>query len=370
MKTSLWPVAACAVVAAGLLQPAPAQAAAHGVVAREVGLAATVLTFEGGLAGIQPFLHFTPLQLGGSLCAAPSTCRPVNYPAWPLGQYFNNQGADRLQATLDEVATGGEPITLFGHSQGGQVIYTALRRWAQDPASAPDPGQVSWVSIGNPENVVGGRAPNPVPDCSPYSGIEVIKQYDGWADVPTDKGNVLAAINAALGRSSAHVFGYFDVDLNDPANIRYTPDNPDGSPGAITYVFVPNPMLPLVGATGPLAPLLNPVLDPILRPIVEAAYQRPFDVPAPSSAVAAPAPAASVGVVADPVAEVQVLDDGDPDQDQKKDQRHHRRAADGGGAERLGVNPVRDKVGATRRAAAGQRVNGVKDLRRADHAGH
>ena len=368
MKTSLWPVAACAVVAAGLLQPAPAQAAAHGVVAREVGLAATVLTFEGGLAGIQPFLHFTPLQLGGSLCAAPSTCRPVNYPAWPLGQYFNNQGADRLQAALEEVA--GD-VTLFGHSQGGQVIYTALRRWAADPASAPDPGQVSWVSIGNPENVVGGRAPNPVPDYSPYSGIEVIKQYDGWADVPTDKSNVLAAINAALGRSSAHVFGYFNVDLNDPANIRYTPDNPDGSPGNITYVFVPNPMLPLVGATGPLAPLLNPVLDPILRPIVEAAYQRPFDVPAPSSAVAVPAPAAeSVGVVADPVAEVQMLNDGDPDQDQKKDQRHHRRAADGGGAERLGVNPVRDKVGASRRAATGQRVNGVKDLRRADHTGH
>ena len=368
MKTSLWPVAACAVVAAGLLQPAPAQAAAHGGGGPRGRLGGHRVDLRGGLAGIQPFLHFTPLQLGGSLCAAPSTCRPVNYPAWPLGQYFNNQGADRLQATLDEVATGGADHLVRAQPGRPGDLHRAASLGA-GPGLRSRPGQVSWVSIGNPENVVGGRA-NPVPDYSPYSGIEVIKRYDGWADVPTDKGNVLAAISAALGRSSAHVFGYFDVDLNDPANIRYTPDNPDGSPGAITYVFVPNPMLPLVGATGPLAPLLNPVLDPILRPIVEAAYQRPFDVPAPSSAVAAPAPAASVGVVADPVAEVQVLDDGDPDQDQKKDQRHHRRAADGGGAERLGVNPVRDKVGATRQAAAGQRVNGVKDLRRADHAGH
>ena len=126
MKTSLWPFAACAVVAAGLLQPAPAQAAAHGVVAREVGLAATVLTFEGGLAGIQPFLHFTPLQLGGSLCAAPNTCRPVNYPAWPLGQYFNNQGADRLQAALGGPAF--EVVALSVDSGGLAVVQTFFKQ--------------------------------------------------------------------------------------------------------------------------------------------------------------------------------------------------------------------------------------------------
>lgn len=392
MKTSLWSVAACAAITAGLLQPVQAQAAPQTVAIGDVALAANVLTFEAGLVGIQPFFFFTPLQLRGDLCDSPNTCKPVYYPTIPLGQQFNDVGAARLRTAVDGLAGDPTPITLVGHSQGGQVIYTALRQWAADPSSAPDPAKVSWVSIGNPENALGGRAKKPVPADSPYTGIEVIRQYDGWADVPTDRNNFLAALNAAVGRSNIHVFGYFDVDLNDPANIRYTPDDANGNPGKITYVFVPSPMLPLVKMTGPLAPLLNPILDPILRPIVESAYQRPFDVPKPSASTppvspppavtrlasvaapaAVPAPSAakppSVGVVADPVPEIKVLDDGDPDQDQKQNQSHHRGSSDRGRTERLGVDPVGDKVGAPRRAAASQRVDGVKDLRRADHTG-
>jgi hypothetical protein len=384
MKSSSWPVAVSIAITAGLLQPAPAQAAPHATAIRDISLTATVLTFEGGLFGIQPFFYFTPMQLRGDLCASPNTCDPVYYPAIPLGQGFNDRGADRLQAAVDARAGDPTPITLFGHSQGGQVIYTALRHWAVDPSSAPDPAKVSWVSIGNPENAVGGRAPNPVPADSPYTGIEVIKQYDGWADAPTDKTNLLAVLNAAVGQSTTHVFGYFNVDLDDPDNIQYTPDDADGNPGKITYVFVPNPMLPLVEMTGLLAPLLNPILDPILRPIVESAYQRPFDVPAPvvsaatvstprAASVVADSPSVgdspSVDVVSDPVPEVKVLNDSESDQEQKQHQGHHRRSSERGRPERLGVDPVGEKVGASRRAAAGQRVDGVKDLRRADHAG-
>lgn len=381
MKSSLWPVAASALLAAGLLNPTQAQAQASpggpaGTV-RDVSLAATVLTFEGGLVGIQPLLYFTGSQLRGELCASPNTCDPVYYAAIPLGQLFNDWGAQRLQQAVDGLASDPTPITLFGHSQGGQVIYTALRNWSENPRSAPDPAKVSWVSIGNPENVVGGRAPNPVPADSPYTGIEVIKQYDGWADAPSDKGNVLAQLNAAIGRQTTHVFGYFNVDLNDSSNIRYTPDNADGTPGKITYVFVPNPMLPLITLAGPLAPLLNPVLDPILRPMVEAGYDRPFDVsprsastvPAVSTQRAASAPAPSVGVVSDSAAEVKVLRDGGADQDQKQDKRHHRGAPDRGRAERLGVDPVRDEVGPAGRAAASQRVDRVENLGGADDSG-
>lgn len=127
---------------------------------------------------------------------------------------------------------------LFGHSQGGQVIYSALRGWAANPATAPDPADVSWVSIGNPENTFGGKAPDPVPANSPYQGTEVIRQYDGWADWPTDKGNLLARLNAVVGQQLVHP-NYWNVDLNDPNNIRYVEGN-------VTYVFVPNPMLLLV----------------------------------------------------------------------------------------------------------------------------
>lgn len=228
--------------------------------------AATVLTFEGGLVGLQPWFHFTPLQLQGDLCKSPNTCQPVNYFAMPLGQWFNDQGAIKLNQALDALPDGTETV-LFGHSQGGQVIYSALRGWAADPATAPDPAKVSWVSIGNPENTFGGRDPDPIPADSPYQGTEVIRQYDGWADWPT-RFNLIAFVNAIAGAQLVHP-NYWNVDLYSPANIRYVEGN-------VTYVFVPNPMLPLVQMTGPLAPLLNPVLDPILRPIVESAYDRPI----------------------------------------------------------------------------------------------
>ena len=239
-------------------------------------LGPTVLTLEGGLVGIQHLLHFTPLQLQGALCKSPKTCTPVDYPAWPLGQYFNNLGSDELISAIDALPAG-TPVTPFGHSQGGQVIYTTIRRWVADPANAPDPSQVKWVSIGNPENAFGGtKRQDGLPPDTPYQGIEVIKQYDGWADYPTGKMNFLAWLNAAVGKNNTHVWGYFDVNLNDPNNILWIPDKADGTPGNITYVFVPNDTLPLIQATGILAPLLNPILDPILRPIIESAYDRPI----------------------------------------------------------------------------------------------
>ena len=239
----------------------------------------TVLTLEGGIVGLQPWFHFTPLQLQGDLCKAPNHCQPVNYFAMPLGQKFNDQGAVTLNAAIDALPADGPPIVLYGHSQGGQVIYSALRGWAATPASAPDPARVSWVSIGNPENTFGGKSPDPIPANSPYQGTEVIRQYDGWADWPTDPRNLLAVINAVVGMQIVHP-NYFHVDINDPSHIRYTAGN-------TTYVFVPNKTLPLVQLAGPLAPLLNPVLDPILRPLVEAGYQRPIGpVASPNSSAA------------------------------------------------------------------------------------
>ncbi len=273
-----------------------------GLTALSAPLPATVLTLEGGLVGLQNLVPFTQLQLRGDLCDPPDTCQAVDYDAWPLGQHYNEQGAKRVISAIGAIralpdATG--PITLFGHSQGGQVIYAALRRWAANPASAPDPSSLSWVSIGNPENNFGGRAATPLPADSPYLGTEVIRQYDGWADWPTDPTNLLAVANAAVGMSNTHVFGYFDVDLNDPENIRYTPDKADGTPGNITYVFVPTPVLPLIAATGLLAPLLNPILDPVLRPIIEKGYQRPIGpVGASATPAVGPNPAAAQSAAA------------------------------------------------------------------------
>jgi len=335
-----------------------------GLTALSAPLPATVLTLEGGLVGLQNLVPFTQLQLRGDLCDPPDTCQAVDYDAWPLGQYFNDLGAVRVNEAISALRDDGTPITLFGHSQGGQVIYSALRGWAADPATAPDSDRVSWVSIGNPENAFGGRDPDPIPADSPYQGMEVIRQYDGWADWPTDERNLLAVLNAAVGMSTTHVFGYFDVDLNDPGNVRYTPDRDDGSPGNVTYVFVPNPMLPLVEMTGLLAPLLNPVLDPILRPIVEAGYQRPIGPVGGSAVPAAPAaafrPAVPTARVKSPAASISMVSEPlEPGPDDPPSPVQQRRVADRAGGEKQRAQPVRARAGASSRAAVSQRADNV-----------
>jgi hypothetical protein len=263
-------------------------------VSAPAGNAATVLTLEGGIVGIQHLIHFTPTQLGGELCKAPNHCQPVDYLAAP-GDKFNELGADNVQAAVDGLPTD-EQIVLFGHSQGGQVIYTDLRRWSEHPEIAPDPSRLTWVSIGNPANRYGGRRPamvdgfsNWLPEDTDYQGYEVIRQYDGWADWPDDPSNLLAVANAFVGMFTIHT-NYRQVDLNDPNNLRYTPDQPDGSPGNVTYIWAPTDYLPLAKLTGPLAP----IVDNMLRPIVEKAYDRPVNIPDPTPPAASAAPPAAV----------------------------------------------------------------------------
>lgn len=250
--------------------------------AAPVANAATVLTLEGGLVGMQHLLHFTPLQLRGDLCRSPNKCQPVDYIAFPA-QPYTDRGATNVEKTIGTLPAG-DSVILFGHSQGAQVIYSDLRRWAADPATAPDPATLSWVSIGNPENRYGGKRPktdavtNPwLPADTAYGGTEVIRQYDGWADWPDDPTNLLAVANAVVGMFTTHT-DYWNVDLDDPRNVRYTPDLPGGGPGNVTYVWVPNDTLPLVRWAGPFAP----ALDNALRPLIEKAYSRPVTIPDPT----------------------------------------------------------------------------------------
>lgn len=265
------------------------------IAAAPVSNAATVLTIEGGFVGMQHFVHFVPTQLRGDLCKSPNHCQPVDYFAFPTDA-FTAQGATNVQQAIARLPAD-EQIVLFGHSQGGQVVYSDLRRFAADPASAPDPSRLTWVSIGNPENPYGGRRPKTehpttpwLPPDTAYQGTEVIRQYDGWADWPDDTRNLLAVANAFAGMFSIHT-NYRNVDLNDPNNVRFTPDVA-GQPGNVTYVWVPTKTLPLVAWAGPLAP----ALDKKLRPIIEAAYHRPVDIPdpnVPSSAAVQPARSAA-----------------------------------------------------------------------------
>lgn len=275
-------------VAAGVLAatgpyPGPADAAVTArAVTALVRQTATVFTLEGGIVGLQHLVHFTGSQLEGYYCRPPNVCVPVDYQAAPGNQYVE-MGADILQQAVASAGPDSGPIILLGHSEGAQVIDSVLRRWAADPSTAPDPAQVSWVSLGNPDNPYGGiriqlGGAQMRPADTAYQGTEVIRQYDGWADWPDNPFTALAVANAVMGMVTIHP-DYFNVDINSPQNVRYTPPLSDGSPGNITYVWVPTAVMPLVAWAGPLAP----TLDAMLRPIVESAYDRPVTIPAPAA---------------------------------------------------------------------------------------
>ena len=116
---------------------------------------ATTLTLEGGLVGMQSLLHFTPLQLWGALCREEKSCTPVDYFALPVG-WETEKGAQSVAAAVS-ARLAQDPdakVILSGHSQGGQVIYAALRDWSAHPADAPSRDSVVWVSFGNPERLL------------------------------------------------------------------------------------------------------------------------------------------------------------------------------------------------------------------------
>jgi len=246
--------------------------------------AATVYTLEGGLVGVIPGANFTAGQLRGDHCKAPNACQKLPYTALPDGGLVD-QGAASLHEAI--INSDGDVLAV-GHSEGGQVIYELLRDYDADPSSGPDPAKFSWISIGNPENKFGGvpwsgyDGERGFPEDTAYTGTEVIRQYDGWADWPDDSSNLLAVANAVVGMQTIHT-DYNDVDITSPNNVTYREGN-------VTYVWVPTDTLPLVAWTGPLAP----ALDNALRPAVESAYDRPVSIPDPtpptvqSAAFAAP----------------------------------------------------------------------------------
>src|SRR5712675_1449631 len=107
------------------------------------------------------------------------------------------------------------------------------------------PQNLSFVLIGNPCRKYGGYT-IPVgqliglvtPPDTQYQVVDVARQYDGWADAPTDPNNQLAVANAMAGGLFIHT-DYTNVNLNDPNNVTWKEGN-------ITYVLVPTQIVPLL----------------------------------------------------------------------------------------------------------------------------
>ncbi|VEG55459.1 PE-PPE domain-containing protein [Mycolicibacterium aurum] len=268
VTTGLALVGSSVIALAPLAPPAPAQGAAIAAkqVTQDVTLSATVIT-------INPSPDAVDMNeaLQGKYCndASGNTCVAMDYlPVWTTPGNFG-LGVAALRQQLAAAAATGEDVTVFGFSEGAVVASQWLESYLKNPEGAVIPQNLTFVVIGNPSRRAGGASVpwgTAWPD-SQFKVIDVARQYDPTADVHNPL-NALATLNATMGFFTNHLGNsYKDVDLDDPANIKWTEGNTE-------YVFVPAKTLPLVeplrwlgldkladDLTGPLAYLIEQGYD-------------------------------------------------------------------------------------------------------------
>jgi hypothetical protein len=196
-----------------------------------------------------------------------------------------------------ELATGSDPIVVFGDSQSSSILTHEKRDLAG--LSAADKRRLTFELLANPNRPNGGllqrfapltipildlTASGATPTNTGITTIDIAFQYDPIADFPRYPLNLLADLNTLAGNGihSSYMTGlnsYTEAELiqavNDPANRQTYQDT--------AYVTIPAKHLPLVvpllafgKATG-LSALTTPIVDLVeltLKVLVKLGYDR------------------------------------------------------------------------------------------------
>ncbi len=237
---------------------------------------------------------------------------PVETPAefWPFGgpddMLFDLSVLDGTHtistAIAAQTANGAadSSVVVFGYSQSAVIATNAKRQLAEDAAAQADaPDDMSFVMLANlnrPNGGINSRFPGAfieelgwtfspaAPTDTPFTTVDVARQYDLFADFPQYPLNPFATANALL----ATLYGahdYTEVTL-DPTDPRYNPNTVVQHHGDTTYYFIPSETLPLLQPLHDLGvdPVLLDAAEPALRLLVEYGYDRstPFGQPAPA----------------------------------------------------------------------------------------
>ncbi len=184
------------------------------------------------------------IQLRGIPCRGRTVIK-VDYPASFAARSID-LGVEALNKAVHAV-TG--PKLVFAHSQGAQVASRWLRKYADSHLSAPPPGELSFLFIGNPlrkyggyiigRPEIGGQTGLPTRNDTRYAVTDLTMQYDGWSDWPGDTASLPAKWNARSGQNRRHCYGYLTADPDDPARRVYRENT-------TSYVLIPGgPNIPL-----------------------------------------------------------------------------------------------------------------------------
>lgn len=191
------------------------------------------------------------------------------------------QGVTALDTSIRPQLAAGNNVVVFAYSQGAAVASQEAANLAASP-NPPEPGQLSFVLIGDPSNPNGGiltrfQIPGAPPLSLPSLGITFSgaptantpyptavynQEYDAAGDSPQYPLNILADLNATAGFLTLH-FGFLAMtpdQINSAVKLPTTGGNTSYYmiPAANLPLLAPVRLIPLVG--DPIADLLQPDL--------------------------------------------------------------------------------------------------------------
>ena len=200
------------------------------------------------------------------------------------------QGLEDLQQAIAAEPSGTDTV-VFGFSQSATIITDYLDDIANgSTANPPDPADLNFVLVGDPNNPDGGLFERfdglylpgfneiyngATPDLDYATDIYTI-QYDGFGDFPQYPLDLVADLNAIFGIYYDHLDAATDYATLTPEQVATAIVEPvsSGAIGDTTYYMIPTQTLPLLE---PLVQLGAPqwlidLLNPDLRVLVDLGY--------------------------------------------------------------------------------------------------
>lgn len=206
------------------------------------------------------------------------------------------QGSDCTVTLAPYSETGPHAVVdstyvIYAYSQSATVAANQKLQLIAHPVAST----VSFLLVANPnrpdggilERFVGayipllgitfnGSTPTFSPQPRPLTTVDVARQYDGWADFPTNPLNLLADLNAIMGTILLHP-NYSGAGTPQLQG-QYQDSTYYLIPAPITPVLVPLTWVPIVGKPLAIA------LDPAVRVLVEMGYDRTVNPGQPTPA--------------------------------------------------------------------------------------
>jgi PE-PPE domain/PE family len=229
-----------------------------------------------------------------------ATIKPVFTPEqfWPVTPQLGNmtfgqsvaKGVTLLNNAINSTLSGqpNNSAVVFGYSQSATIATNEIRNLMAAGSPYSNPGQLSFMLIGDPNNPVGGileRFPGfyipfldvafngATPPNSPYPTSIYTLQYDGIADLPQYPLNLVSDLNAFMGYFFVHG-DYPDLTATQVANAVPLPTSPDYT-GNTHYYMLMSQNLPLLEPIRDIpyaGPPIADIFQPDLRVLVDLGY--------------------------------------------------------------------------------------------------